>query len=152
MDVTIVSRDGLIGMVRNEQAALNTLVEEVSDADWTGRMRNDGWTIHDVVGHIADGLFGIDSLVHGLLPAGPMDLDMDKINADRYEVNRGLSRNEIESKLDTGFKTILATINEMPDLNAAGPFGPDRTMGDWLSIAVYHTATHRGEIEQALKA
>ena len=150
MIANILSRDGLAGMVRTEQAALTNVLEKISDDDWAGRTREDGWSLHDVVGHIADGLFGLNRLVNGQLPQGP--LDMDAINAHRREQNVGLSRAEVEAKLRDGFAAILATIESAPALDAAGPFGPDRSVGDWLALAVHHTEGHRKEIEAALEA
>jgi len=150
MTATILSRDGLAGTVRAEQAALTALLAQVEDDDWAIRTREDGWSIHHVVGHIADSLFGIDRLVRGQLPPGPLDLDA--INAHRYQQKMGLSRAEIEAKLSKGFATILATIDAVTDLDAPGPFGPDRSIGGWLAVAGFHTAGHRQEIERALEA
>lgn len=149
MTADILTRDGLAGTIRTEQAALKLLLETIGDDDWATRTREDGWTIHDLVGHIADSLFGINMLVRGQLPPG-QPLDMDALNAQRRERNLPLSRAEIESKLAKGFDTVLTTVEELPDLDAPGPFGPDQTLGWWLSVTAFHTAEHRAQLEQIM--
>ncbi len=149
MTADILTRDGLAGTIRAEQAALKLLLTAINDDDWATRTREDGWTIHDLVGHIADSLFGINMLVRGQLPQGQV-LDMDAINAQRRERNLSISRAEIETKLANGFDTVLATVQELPDLDAPGPFGPEQTLGWWLSVTAHHTGEHRAQLEQIL--
>lgn len=132
-----------------EAAALRALLERISDAEWHSRQRADGWTIHDIVSHIADSSYGISRMVTLGLPPG-VQLDVHARNAERRERLRDLPRPEVERRVGSGFATARDALATVADMDAPGPAGSNRTVGEWLALIPLHNASHREEIEQLL--
>ena len=142
------TREQLLAAYAAEEAELTALLARIPDAAWQTIQREDGWTIHDIVCHIADGASGIPRLVlEGPPPAG---FDLNTLNEQRRQQNCSLPRPEVEGRLKAGFAAARSAAEQAPELAAPGPFGPDRTVGQWLQIIALHSAGHRQEIEQLL--
>jgi uncharacterized damage-inducible protein DinB len=131
------------------QAMLQELLPRISDDDWHNLRRDDGWSIHDIVGHIADSSYGIARMLTAGLPPGTK-LSVDERNTARRESMRTLPRAEVEKRIASGFDAARETLSSIPDLNAPGPPGMEYNAGQWLAIIPPHVAAHQQEIEDLL--
>ncbi|MCG8353461.1 MAG: DinB family protein [Chloroflexales bacterium] len=145
----ITTRETIRADINAAQEDLQELMPRISDDDWYNLQRDDGWSIHDIVGHIADSSYGIARMLTAGLPPGAK-LNIDERNAARRESMRTLPRAEIEQRLASGFDAARETLSSIPDLNAPGPPGIERNAGQCLAIIPLHVAAHQQEIEDLL--
>ena len=131
-----------------EEAALTALCARIPDDSWDTLQRADGWTIHDIIAHIVDGTFGIPRLLTGGI--SPEGLDLNALNEQRRQQNHAIAHAEVVERIPQAFAAARAAAEQVTDLNAPGPFGPDRTVGQWLQIIAFHSASHRQEIDELL--
>ncbi len=147
MESETATCESILTALATEDAAMQQLLASISDEQWHTLKRDDGWTIHDIVGHIADSSYGITRLLSQGLPPG-MALDVNARNAERRERLSTLPRSEIEQRVSTGFAAVRDLLATDIDLNA--PAVANWTVGQWLSLVPVHVASHRQEIEQLL--
>jgi uncharacterized damage-inducible protein DinB len=145
----IPTRETIRADIDAAQEALQELLPRISDDDWHNLRRDDGWSIHDIVGHIAASSYSIARMLTVGLPPGAK-LNVDEHNAARRESMRALPRVEVEQRIASGFDAARETLRSIPDLNAPGPPGLDRNAGQWLAIIPLHVAAHQQEIEDLL--
>ena len=141
--------------LNDEQQALTGLLPRIDDATWQGGKRADGWTVHDIVAHMADSTYGLSLLVLGeVKPSLELDergwLKADGHNAERRAKLAALPRAKIESRLQASFDYARRAIDATADLNAPGPYGAIHTRGRWLNRIVEHLHEHRGDLEKLL--
>src|SRR5690348_8555195 len=91
------TREQILAAYADEEANLNALLARIPDTAWQTLQRADGWTIHDIVCHIADGAGGIPRLV--LEGPPPTGFDLNALNEQRRQQNCSLSRQEVEERL-----------------------------------------------------
>ncbi|MCU0493846.1 MAG: DinB family protein [Chloroflexaceae bacterium] len=143
------TRDQIAAALDYEQAALDTLLPTITDEQWHGRMREDGWTIHDIVGHIADSSYGLAYLVRNGPPADGQP-SVDERNEQRRQRMREMPRAVLEQRVGSGFAAAREALAASADLSVPGPFGPRMTVGQVLALIGQHAAGHRHEIEALL--
>lgn len=149
------SQNALLETLATEEIALATLLGRIDDEQWATVRRADGWGLAEVFGHLGDSAYGMAMLAEkGSVPAGaPTDangnLDIDALNERRRERHATMDRPTIEQRVHGGLaearRVIAHTSNA--DLGSPGPFGPTPTKGEWLTMLLQHTASHRHEIE-----
>ncbi len=145
------NREEILAAYDAEETALRELVGRISDMQWGGLVRGDGWTIHDIVAHIGEAAYGL-ARVAAVRP--DMTLDLDQLNEQRRQKSRVLGRVEVEGRLASGFaagRALLATDVDLRDTLAGGPF-PGVSVGALLMRLATHSAEHRREIEALLAA
>lgn len=142
------TKEELTAALEGERAAFTALLPRISDEQWSTLQREDGWTIHDIVGHVADSSYGLAWLIENGSPGGAVDVNAR--NAERRERMRQMPRSELEKRVGSGFDAALAALDRTDDLSLPGPFGPDRSKGQWFQIIALHNGSHRVEIEQLL--
>lgn len=142
------TRQELLAAFDAEEAALKAVLARISDEQWNGPTRADGWTIHDIVGHIGESAYGLARL-SALTPEQASGFDLDSINQQRREKNATRSRAEIEERVGSGFAAARAALTPELDLSAPGAF-PGSNVGGLLMVIALHTAEHRQEIEALL--
>lgn len=132
-----------------EEAAMQVLLTRIDDQAWQTLARNDGWTIHDIVAHIADSTYGIAQLI---LKGPPPEarIDLDAYNQQRRERLADLPRATVEQRITSGFAAARQAVQAAPDPAQVIAYGPHRTAGEWLLLLAPHIAGHRSEIEQLL--
>ena len=140
--------DQLLAALDAEEAELNTLFTRISDAQWSGPTRDDGWTVHDIAGHIGDSAESLARLA-GMTPAQLGPLDLHALNAQTRQKNRASTRAEIEALVGRGFAAARAAAR--PGLDLARPsLLAGRSIGQLLLLITEHAAGHREEIEALL--
>ncbi|HEU4324331.1 MAG TPA: DinB family protein [Roseiflexaceae bacterium] len=145
------TREEILAAYDAEEAALRELSSRISDEQWSGLKRGDGWTIHDIIAHIGEGAYGLARLA-AVRPN--MTIDLAELNEQRRQKSRALGRAEVEQRLASGFgagRALLATDVDLGERLAGGPF-PGVPVGALLLRLATHSAEHRQEIEAMLAA
>lgn len=150
-----VTHAGLHQRLGEEQQALMALLTGLSDQQWTDVSRDDGWSVHEVVGHLADANYGLALMTLGeIAPAIPVNeqgqLDASGINESGRQRNAALGREKIMERLTKSFGHVARAIDGSADLHADGPYGAASTRGMWLQRIVNHMAEHRRELEAVI--
>lgn len=156
-----LTRQVVLDDLSEEQSALMKFLSALSDTEWRTLARDDGWSVHDIAAHIADAHLttmalsntlphlapGIVGVTLPILPNGRVNTE--RLNMMRYEINRGLSRDEVMKRLSRGFALITKTVKTLDDdvLAAPGPYGPSGTMLEWFNTTVSHCREHRLQLE-----
>jgi uncharacterized protein (TIGR03083 family) len=148
MTEPIPTREQILAAYDAEEAALKALLARISEEQWSGPARADGWKIHDIVGHIGDSAYGLARL-SGMTPEQSSGLDIHALNEQRRAKNTARSRAEIEERVGSGFAAARAALTPELDLSAPSPF-LGRNVGELLMVVALHTAGHRQEIEALL--
>lgn len=133
-----------------EAAAIDAVVGTINDSTAGEPIRSDGWTTHDLLGHIANAARGLVAAArNGSVPA----VDLDEFNERQRQRGRERSwpdvqgywtktRDEVGEFL-AGFDVALAeqpvSITHLPMVKNAG---------DALRALMIHTRSHREELEQ----
>ena len=151
---TEVSHDALLTSLQQEQNRLLDLLPRFSDEQWQISARDDGWTVHDIVMHMADATYGLSLMVLGeIQPSLAIDpqtgwMDVGAYNEQRRQKNAGLSREKAMSRITSSFVQARRAIESTDDRDAPGPYGPIYTKGQWLQRIVNHLEEHRHDLEQ----
>lgn len=146
----------LMEELKAEQLALTEIVARVSEEQWHGLKRADGWSIHDIVAHVGDASFSLAQLAEkGPQARGPSDMatmmkSIHERNVRRQRELASLSRDQIEGRLASGFSVALRVIDQSTNLLAPGPLGPSPTLGEWLQRIAIHSAQHREQLKELL--
>lgn len=146
-----ITHDTLHQRLAEEQAELMQLLPSFSDQQWQSTHRDDGWTIHEIVGHLADSNYGLALMVLGEIPpAIPINdqgkLDPSGINESGRQRNASLPREKIMERLAKSFAHVQRAIDGSPDLHTAGPYGESMTRAMWLERIMDHMKDHRQEL------
>jgi hypothetical protein len=152
-----LTREAVLDNLTEEHNALLDFLSVLSDVEWHGLTRNDGWSVHDIAAHIADvylttvRLSGVAhrmpqaaaGLTLPMMPDGRVNVE--RFNMLRYQANRGLSRDEVMKQLAEAFASTVKTIKELDEdvLDGPGPYGPPHTMLTWFNATVLHVQEHR---------
>ena len=148
------SRDALLSSLQQEQNRLLDLLPHFSDEQWQTLARDDGWTVHDIVMHIADSTYGLSLMELGeIQPSLAIDprtgwMDVEALNEQRRQKNATLSREKAMSRITSSFDQARRAIELTNDQDAPGPYGPMYTKGQWLQRIVNHIEEHRHDLEQ----
>jgi hypothetical protein len=160
--MTELTRQAILDGLAEEQSALLALLSCFSDEEWHTLTRNDGWTVHDIVAHIADvhlstaatsGVApGVSKVNVGVtLPMMPDGrVNQERLNMLRFEANRQLSRDQVVGRLAKAFKAVAKAVSAPDDRRLAGPgpYGSPETMLEWFNAAVLHNREHRLQLER----
>lgn len=151
-----MTHDVLHQRLVEERQALMALLPSFSDLQWRDMSREDGWSVHEIVGHLADSNYGLALMVLSeIAPAIPVNaqgqLDPSDINESGRQRNASLTREKIMERLTKSFSHVGRAIDGTQDLNADGPYGAVSTQGMWLQRIVDHMAGHRQELEALRK-
>jgi len=147
---TELTHEQVDAAISAEQEAVNTAIAKVTDAEWTTLTRNDGWTIHDMVGHIADSVFSLNYLLTHGMPTDAPPLDIDANNTKNRAASLGKSRAEIEGRVAAAFAGAHQALVGA-ELEKPGPF-PNMSIGQVFLFIPGHTVGHREELERILAA
>lgn len=159
--MTKLTRQAILDALDEEQGALMDLLSRFSDEEWRLLTRDDGWNVHDIAAHIAD-VYLANVATSGLarhlskatvgvtLPMTPDGrVNVERLNMLRYQINRGLSRQQVLQRLVEAGKVVAETVHTLDDerLEGFGPYGPPETMLEWFNAMVQHSREHRLQLE-----
>lgn len=157
-----LSRQDVLNSLTQEHNTLMDFLSSLSEDEWRGLVRNDGWSIHDIAAHIAD-VYLTTVRLSGAAPRVPkaaagMTLPMmpdgrvnvERLNMLRYQANRELPHEVIVQRLIEACQALLDTIKVMEQdrLEGPGPYGPPYTMLTWFNAMVLHVREHRLQMKR----
>jgi hypothetical protein len=157
-----LTRQAMLEALLEEKKALLDLLPCFDDAAWHTLSRADGWSVHDIVAHIADTHLSTVA-ISGVSPRAewaavgvtlPMQsngrVNMERLNMLRYQLNRQRTRDAVMKRLVEGFTAVAETVQSLDDARLAGPgpYGPPETMLEWFYAVVGHNREHRLELER----
>lgn len=116
---TSLSKTQLLTELRNEQAAFDSLLDEIGEAHMTQPEVAGGWSIKDIVAHLTGwrrrSVRRFQALLHhepDFTPPWPPELqDDDEINAWIYEANRNRSLTDVLSDSREVFQQLVNTLD-----------------------------------------
>lgn len=151
-----IDRAALLAALDAEREQVLALLPQFSEEQWRNTARADGWTAHDIAGHLADSTYGLalmlleESTVN--VPADPVtgQADASVINQMRREKNRDLPREKTISRMTNAFATARRAFETVEDHATPVPFGQGATKGFLLQRIIDHSVSHRTELAELL--
>ena len=135
---------------QREVAAIDAVAGTINEHTAHEPLRSDGWTAHDLLGHIANAARGLGLAVrNGALDA----VNLDEFNEQQRQRGRERSWPEVQAywakardevgallaEVDAGLAEQAATVPHLPMI---------QTRGDALRALILHTRSHREELER----
>ena len=131
-------------------------IEHLSESDWVKPAQPEGWTVKDVVTHLAASQPSQPVLIRNILEGkggSRPDFDLNFFNKRGLEKRQGKTVEELKSELAAGQTDSLALLDGLSDaqLTTQGkhPRG-DMTVGDIFQIIALHDREHTGHIRNAV--
>jgi len=127
-----------------EYAAFAGLVRSLGDDEWAKPTRCDGWTVGDVVAHVAGTLTDV---VSGRLEG----LGSPEVTAREVDERRGAGPAALADELDASARTAKELLAAFDDAawNGEAPPGVPGTLGDGVEALWYDTFLHADDIRVA---
>ena len=151
-----LDRAALITALDAESQQVLALLPQFSDQQWRTNSRADGWTAHDIAGHMADSTYGLALMLLGEstvnVPADPLtgQADASVINQTRREKNRDLPREKVLSRMTAAFATARRAFDTVEDYATVVPFGQGVNKGWLMQRIIDHSVAHREELQALL--
>lgn len=145
---------------RQEVAAINSAVAELSDETAHTAIRPDAWSTHDLLGHITSSTRAFLLMCRSTEPADrtlPTDFDRDGWNEQQRVRNESRPFDETRrywQRTSDSVEEFLGSMEpEVADREAIVPWLPQvQSIGDVLRVMILHTRAHRAEIVDGLAA
>lgn len=155
------NREDLLERIREERADLERTLAQVPEATMTDPLLEAGWSVKDVLAHIAawEGMMveWIEATLRGETPDRPVAGDdwVDDLNASLHEKYKEVSLAEVRSMFAASFQQAYETASGMSEENL---FDPDRfswRQGSPLVVLVaantcWHYPEHRAQLAQLI--
>jgi uncharacterized protein (TIGR03083 family) len=132
-------------------------VEELGPTQAAAPTTNAGWTVRDVLAHLAGAELGHQQVIRTLLAGAALDtsdFDLDAINAADVAARRNASLSELLDELAANRSSTLALLDTIgsDDWDRAGyhPGGFDTTVEGVFRIIAIHEKRHVKDIRAAL--
>jgi len=150
--------DVLAEILQQARATLEGNLDRVGAADWPRPIAEDGWTIRDVLAHLAYNQPSRAQLVRGILAGkggAPADFDLDRFNARGVAKQQERSVAELRAILAAGHVDTLALLAGLTDadLDRKGndPACGAVTVAEIFHLTAYHDLQHARQIRDALE-
>lgn len=151
-------REKLRQRLADSRRDLLAAVEEIGSAGATRPTANPGWTVCDVLAHLAGAELGHQRVIRALLAGQPGEIDgfdLDAFNAADVAARRGASLAELLAELDRNRAATLALLDTVSadDWDRAGyhPGGFDTSIEGTFRIIAIHEKRHVKEMRAALQ-
>lgn len=136
---------------QREAQAIDSIVDRLDEPTAKAPLREDGWSAHDLVGHIASAARGFVAYIDGRRSGA---IDVDAFNHQQRELNHDRPWADVQAywrrtRDDVGLLLgrLDASLAEQP---VQLPWVPAiRTVGDALRAMIIHTRGHREELSHA---
>ncbi|GAA4678350.1 maleylpyruvate isomerase family mycothiol-dependent enzyme [Gordonia humi] len=157
MTQTRTAKAPLIASLATQWQAVDDLVSPLDDAQWTADSGLPGWSVADVVAHIA----GTESMLDGRTPDDTRDVSrLDHVKNPIGELNerwldhyRARSRDELMADYRSVTAKRIADLTAMDDdawnAETRTPVGPD-TYGRFMRVRNYDCWVHEVDLRDAL--
>lgn len=152
-----MTRSELLARMGDERKTLEELYEKFDVSDLEKPMLDDGWSIKDVMAHIAAWerrlTNAITAVRRGERPAWPeegyslSDADVDALNARDRDASAARSLAAVRVDAETAYREALAAITPFSDAQLADSMNPERP--PWEAVIRANTDQHyREHIDQ----
>jgi uncharacterized protein (TIGR03083 family) len=149
--------DALKFIVQDARNGLLRTLAQVGEDQWTKPSGVEGWTVKDVVTHLAYNQPSQPHLIRNILSGkggAPANFDLNYYNKRGLEKMQGKSLEELQALLAAGHADALKLIDELGDeqLDAKGqhPSAGFVTVAEILHMIAYHDMQHTRHIAEAL--
>jgi uncharacterized protein (TIGR03083 family) len=152
-DRRAAARHGLVAA----QAKLLAVLDRVGHEGWSRPSPNEGWTVRDLLCHVATAEVGFLSTLKKMAAGGggvPDDFDPNRWNAGQLRRRAGASVSELRADLESAHQGMLAVLDELDDAALDQPgrlsTGEAGTLEDTFRLVARHKRAHTADIEAAL--
>jgi uncharacterized protein (TIGR03083 family) len=135
---------------------LLSVIEHLSESDWTKPAPPEGWTVKDVVTHLAASQPTQAVLMRNILEGKGgtrPDFDLNFFNKRGLEKRQGKTADELKTELAAGHADSLKLLDELSDAQLATrgkhPRG-EQTIAEIFQIIALHDREHTGHIQAAV--
>ena len=142
--------------ILDARAELLLEIEHLSESDWIKPAPPEGWTVKDVVTHLAASQPTQPVLIRNILAGkggSRPDFDLNFFNKRGLEKREGKTVDDLKTELAAGHADSLNLLDELSDAQLAAqgkhPRG-DKTIGEIFQIIALHDREHTGHIRTAL--
>jgi uncharacterized protein (TIGR03083 family) len=139
------------------QAKLLTVLDRVGPEDWSRPSPNEGWTVRDLLCHVATAEVGFLSTLKKMAAGGggvPDDFDPNRWNAGQLRRRAEASVSELQADLELAHQGMLALLDELNDAAFDQPgrlsTGEAGTLEDTFRLVARHKRAHTVDIQAAL--
>jgi len=147
----------LASALQEARALLSVELDRVGEDAWRRPSGVAGWTVKDVLAHLAANQPARVLLVRGVLGGAPgpgPDFDLNAYNARRLEKKRGLPVAELRAELAAGHAQMLALLGSLAeadfDRKGYDPGSGVVTVAEMFHLTAHHEVQHSRHIREAL--
>jgi uncharacterized protein (TIGR03083 family) len=136
---------------QREAAAIDAAVLTINDLTAAEPVRADGWTSHDLLGHISNAARGFLAYIRGDVSGV---LNVDEWNEQQRERGRQRAWTDVQQYWERARDEVTNFLAEADNSLAERPVQLShlpqvKNAGDVLRVLILHTRSHREELEQA---
>ena len=139
------------------QRDLLDVLDTVAGDDWRRPSPNEGWTVRDLLGHVASAEAGFVGALRRMAAGEggvPADFDPNRWNAGQLRRRADRTIEELRLELDTAHRALLAVLDEIDDaaLDRRGHMssGGEGSAADNFQLVASHKRAHCADIRAAL--
>ena len=143
-------------LVEAQQALLDAL-DRVGPNDWLRASPNEGWTVRDLLTHLATAEAGFLPVLRRMAAGQggvPADFDPNRWNAGQLRRRGEVAPAELRRELEASHRDMLALLEDLDDaaLDQRGHLssGVDGSTEDYFRLVASHKRTHTDDILAAL--
>ncbi len=136
---------------QRELAAIDAVVLTINELTAAEPVRSDGWSSHDLLGHIANTARGFLAYIRGDVSG---TINIDEFNEHQRERGRERAWSDVQMYWERARNEVTTFLTEADGSIAERPVEMShlpqvKNAGDALRILILHTRSHREELEQA---
>ncbi len=150
-------QDALRSVLVEAQERLRAVLDRVGPEDWGRHGRNEGWTVHSLLIHLATAEAGFVSSLRRMATGGggaAPDFDPDRWNAGQLRRRGEAPPHELRAELEAAHAQMLELLAGLDQaaLDQRGHLssGEDGTLEDGFRLVARHKRGHTRDIETAL--
>jgi len=143
-------------LVEAQQALLDVL-DRVGVDDWSRASPNEGWTVRDLLTHLATAEAGFLPTLRRMAAGQggvPPDFDPNRWNAGQLRRRGDVAPDQLRAELEASHRAMLVVLDDLDDaaLDHRGRLssGVDGSTEDNFRLVAQHKRTHTDDIRAAL--
>jgi hypothetical protein len=156
-----VDKSELLNEVRKGRARLEATLAQIREADMTPGRLDNGWSVKDLLAHLAfwERRAGelLNILLRGEVPAPIPDYDVDAINKQAYDESLARPLAEVRQQEQAAYRDLLAMVEAAPDAALFDPkhfaWTENRPFYGWIADNTYgHYEEHSPALDSFVAA